>query len=90
MRKYARYGEPQLRHRVLSAPMSIAVNAERQRYRDGHILTLDWPSKEEASLRSFACTTGSPTRTRCTSPILSTQSGAISEARSTLTSAPDR
>lgn len=43
MRKYARYGDPQLRHRVFSAPMSIAVDAARERYGDDHILTLDWP-----------------------------------------------
>jgi hypothetical protein len=34
---------PQLRHRVLSAPMSIAVDAAPERYGDGHIPTLDWP-----------------------------------------------
>lgn len=31
MRKYARYGDPQLRHRVHSAPMSIVVDASRDR-----------------------------------------------------------
>jgi len=46
MRKYARYGEPELRRRVLSAPMSIAVDAARGRYGDGHILTLDWSPED--------------------------------------------
>jgi hypothetical protein len=42
MRKYARYGEPNLRHRVHSFVRSIELDGTRGRYGDGHLMTVDW------------------------------------------------
>jgi hypothetical protein len=42
MRKYARYGEPYLRSRVHSFVQSIELDGTRDRYDDGHAITLDW------------------------------------------------
>jgi hypothetical protein len=42
MRKYARYGEPCLRGRVHSFSRSIEIDGTRDRYGDGHVITLDW------------------------------------------------
>lgn len=42
MRKYARYGEPFLRHRVHPVARSIELDGTRDRCGDGHVMTLDW------------------------------------------------
>lgn len=42
MRKYARFGDPCLRHRVHSFARSIELDGTRDRYGDGHLITLDW------------------------------------------------
>jgi hypothetical protein len=42
MRKYARYGDPCLRGRVHSFAHSIELDGTRDRYGDGHLITLDW------------------------------------------------
>jgi len=42
MRKYARYGEPCLRGRVDTFARSIELDGTRDRYGDGHLITLDW------------------------------------------------
>lgn len=40
MRKYARYGEPCLRDRVHTFARSIEIDGTRERYGDGHLMTL--------------------------------------------------
>jgi hypothetical protein len=41
-RKYARYGDPCLRHSVHTSAQSIEMDLTRDRYGDGHMMTLDW------------------------------------------------